>query len=403
MDGDHVVQLCLAAKPRLQPRTPPELKLNPDSAWFRERIGRSIAPPSEAILMPIETALGRLPAFTQFAGPRYAATSPLTGQGVSLRSIAVWLLTESFYGNPSEAMKRLEELVSEDAVTGLEVSALWGLNPASEIDLGPQVGVQLVSLASVPQSRPADELLGVALTVGVQSEILRIVPRPRAALVCMYRQSPLFHDPETDPAGSSKGSLLRDIAHVLTLFSEVGVGHVAHWCQVTGSPPIFLTSNGWSGSALEHAYQRLIDPSVYEEAEIRSMVAAYLALAPSRPYLREALIRVNRAKIEMLPREKALELGIAIECVLVERNTPNRTATIKRRGAAALGGGAADLDRLDTLYDLRSWVAHAGVLPEMAPWDGHDVDSRTILDEGIRMCERLIRRELSTGVTLKQG
>lgn len=405
MTSDQIAALALGARDDLRPHYSSSVALNPASALVQQLDRNAVTAPP-AVVAAITNGLSSHPVLRRFArdGLRLS-TSPGSGAGFGLEFVARWILAQTRHGDPLEAIGRLEALIEANAIECLEVTAVWGLNPSREVDLYAAEGIRLVRLDSVPSSQPRDELLEIPRVLEPTHDTLRLVPRPRAALVRSFRHAPLFLAPgATDPVGRDLALLMDEITLALSLVTEKGSAPIAHWFQLLGDPPLLTTVGGWGGKELKWAFIQRIEPSEYDAVEAHDVVASYLRLVTARPYLRETLTWLNRSMLEAELRDKALELGIALECLLLKKGD-SKKKTIARRGAQALGGGGKVLEankaRLETLYELRSRVAHEGTLPEEGKWVGDLVPTAEILRQGIRICADLTRIELRTGQRLK--
>jgi hypothetical protein len=386
----------------LQPRLP-----NWRSAYI-QWIDRTGVTAPEAVIAAVENALRTVSFLEPFAAEGFR-TSPTPGSGASfqLELVVRWLLAASRNGDSLAALRRLEQIVRENAVECMEVLAVWGLNPTSPIDLRLAEGIRLVSLESLPDSHPKDVLLEVPAFEGDRAGPLRLVPRPGAALVHEFRHSPIFlRMGEDGNRGPSHDELMRDVALALALLNDTGTAPIAHWYQVVGDAPLLNPVGAWGGYKLEWTFLERRAPTRYDEDRAREIVHAYLSVVSARPYVREALSRLNRAMLEQEPAERAIELGIALDCLLLQRREPDKTRRIATRGAIALGGTstvtARNESRLRALYGLRSDVVHEGVLPDTATWDSATVPTVEILKQGLAVCADLVRVEIRSPTPLKQ-
>jgi Apea-like HEPN len=75
-------------------------------------------------------------------------------------------------------------------------------------------------------------------------------------------------------------------------------------------------------------------------------------------------------------KDKALDLGIAIESVL-EVDQPDVSYKVRQRGTLLLGGTSDEkkdtFEHLKELYKLRSKVAHGSTLPPTVPVNGQQI------------------------------
>lgn len=403
MTSEEIADLCRNARPQLGPHPSYKATLN-ENAVAVQRVNRRDVSAPPGVVGAVEAGLASHPVIGRNGLKGFRTTSsPQQTASFSLRHAALWLLAQTRHGDPYHALNQLISLLDENEVECLEVTAIWGLFPDVEIDLGE--GIHLVTLDSLPGSPAKDELLGVQRVLGPGKDIIRMVPRPRAALIRRSRYGPVFPPLSEDDeftGGPVFQERMAEMALALVLFSEHGVAPIAHWFQLPDEPP-GLDAGGFGGTQMLHwPFHQHIELAHYDAEDMRSVVASYLRLVPEREYLRMALTWLNRAMYEPEARERALELGIALECLLLKHDEDSKTERIAQRGSLALGTPEAH-ERLRALYGLRSKVAHSGILPDHAKWDGKPEAVVTILEEGTRMCRDLIRIELRTDKKLKEG
>ena len=221
----------------------------------------------------------------------------------------------------------------------------------------------------------------------------------RAALITRFAYQPVFYIPENPqppekmaakiPTGKAQ-DLLAEAASLLALAGTPSVYRM-FWVQ----PEDWMMSAGitagwqWSSS----------DPAISEQPvpqDIEAEAAAYFALpaADRNRYLRIPLDRLNRALLDRDFADKAIDLGIALEALLLhESGDPRERGELKYRlglrAAWLLGEDAAERQKVQTtigkLYDLRSRAVHSGEIDRNAK-------TGTQLHQASELCARLIGR-----------
>lgn len=148
----------------------------------------------------------------------------------------------------------------------------------------------------------------------------------------------------------------------------------------------------------------IMDPSAFA-----AKVNAYLAMPEEqRIRLTVPIDRLGRADLGIESVDRAIDLGIAIEALLVTDNEGNERlgAAIGLRGAWLLHGGGTASDRKQThdqlkrLYDFRSKAVHRGRLTEKAGKKARDMsatDAEAVLDAGVTLVRNLLRTIVQRG------
>jgi hypothetical protein len=169
----------------------------------------------------------------------------------------------------------------------------------------------------------------------------------------------------------------QEIVRCLCLINDTSVCDLAWWYECPLTTPVIGGGGGWDGPSIEHIFRFPPDPTDYDGSAVRSIVEQFLKFPDiERPRLHTPLSRLNTALGEQDNKDKALDLGIAIESVL-EVDQPDVSYKVRQRGTLLLGGTSDEkkdtFEHLKELYKLRSKVAHGSTLPPTVPVNGQQI------------------------------
>lgn len=226
------------------------------------------------------------------------------------------------------------------------------------------------------------------------------IPAPTAALVSTEKDGieliEKFPNPEEDSAYTSKQKLLWQISQYLTLLGPSSPTPVGQWSQLVSPErvPILGMVHSW-GNSLQEAYP-LTTTALPKEADVQSLVELYLTL--DKDLKKKLAIPIQRLNMTLRRQDtvdKAIELGIALEALLVaDRDSDAQVSYLLRVRGAWLGGGSLEKRKenhklLKQVYGLRSRAVHSGTLNRQ--------QADKILHKGSVLCATLIRRVIEQG------
>lgn len=365
--------------------------LNPDSSEYRRIAATQVEGDAEKqfVANVLQDVLG-WPA----GGMVTYRTSSTSGAGERTTAFAGRLIARARLIPPADVVADFRSLLETNSLRQLEVLSLWGLHPEKPIDL-PE-GIRLLPLALVPPSTPRDYLLGVE-RLKYPSGGFGVFPRPRAALIHERTLAPVF-DMATPgvanfPAGDpSSLELLRDVSGILVLLGHGPVFEIMSWSQAP-EDGLIGGANGSQSRVIRWPHQFRIDPAAIDEARCQALVAAYL-VAPEdvRRALRVPLDRLNSASLPAMAVQavdRAIDLGIALESLLVPDTAPEILHRLCLRASVLLEGSEEErhrrTNRLKAVYKLRSGAAHGGTV------EGSPTKADETLAAGTAICTQLIR------------
>jgi len=315
------------------------------------------------------------------------------GGSVNEFHLSSWWTWRANEVGPETANAELEKFLAADEVESLVCVWLFGdfVQEITEvID-----GVELWPLSKLPFSWEKIEFAN-----HVAGPLGHIMPAPQAALVQKVRRSKTYTFPDDMPS-PNVGHRLNCLALLLNLLPNVKVSACCT-CSYTADdwPPGVWGGSGSSSPVSDVIMDRGDIFRNDQDIDIGKLLDAYMGRSDQqRAALHVALQRIQNAKGRMHnPENVALDLGIALERLLLENsNADQLSLSFRLRGAWLIGSG--DDDRIATykvlneIYKIRSEVAHFGTskrLKDIAPYQNY-------LAPHIRVAERIARKIVLEG------
>jgi hypothetical protein len=311
------------------------------------------------------------------------------GISVGLPSIAKLLLARAIATIDVEGtVRRFVSSVADNAVDATAVMALTGIKVDGPTSIGPDIS--LVPMSSLPPSPQRGMALGQAQPIGSSSAI-------PCALTTNFRFGPVFYKPKTpQPRHEISAGIPVDKAQTLLeeafdLLSVIGVypSYQMLWVQTLDWPMASGMTSGWQSSPRERFRQEI---EVSRE-KVEALGEAYFSVDPQKrtKFLRIPLDRLGRAGREYDFADRAIDLGIALESLLLHDigDRGELSFRLSLRGAWLVGDSSKERleiqKALKTLYDLRSRAVHSGVVDRIA-------ENQNIITDATEICKRLIRK-----------
>jgi hypothetical protein len=363
--------------------------LGKDASYVRTQTDVGIEQPAfDAYL----TDLKAEPKMTEFDAT-FANSPHGGGVSVELPSIARLLLARAIATKDiAGTVSKFIEAIQENATDAIAVMGISGIKADTPIQLGPDVS--LITMADVPPSMQR----GAALGQGTFNAF-----RPRLsipyALVTRFKFGPVFYRPK-EPQPPEEMA-----AHVSTEAAQMLLTEAFDLLGVLGVYPDFqmfwVQSDNWFLSAgMSGAWQysqsgeRWGHDVGIQRDDAEALAASYFALDLHKrsKFLRIPLDRLGRAGRERDFADRAIDLGIALESLLLGDNDHSELSfRLSLRGAWLIGND--DTERLGlqkalkNLYDLRSRAVHSGTIERSAK-TGNTIARAT------EICKALIRKAI---------
>jgi hypothetical protein len=411
--------------------------LNPDSGIYELVSNRSVDD-GNGLVKQIVEVLETIPELSEYKNG-IVRSSPSAEGTVDLSVIANWALAQRRLRSADEIVQRLQEFVSTNSAPMTEVIALWGLHPKSPIKLTDEV--YLVRITDLVPSEARDTVTG---TEQNRSGRRSLLPRPRctAAIKRNFKHenillkpeersksliAPMENVPVTDSFPNFVNTLferfqehmrtypknrvpdpnttrMKEIVRCLCLLKNSSVCELAHWYECPLSTPLIGGVAGWSSQRMEHIFQFAPEPENYDEISGRRLVEHFLSLSDGdRKRLYVPLSRLNTALRETdSPVDKALDLGIALESLMGDKDPLDLSYKVRHRGAFFLGGTPDqrryNFDCFKQLYKLRSKAAHGKNLGSTVSVFGKQMATEQFLNECCIICAQFIRKSIDSGL-----
>jgi hypothetical protein len=376
-------------------------ELQNDPRWaavpspFRETVLRhDCAKPIEAVLL----------SESEFARPRMVST--LTGRmGFGARFVAPMLLEQAqIRGSAEAAVAWLEKVLATRSARGIAVYTLWGFKATDRTRLANDV--DLVPFDALPPSRQRAALSEPTFLGTHQRGPGYSFSPPTSALVSSVSIDPYLADADVEMPVESRADL-RDrfeaIRHCLAISRRGVVMPGPSWFQYE-DPDLEAALLG-SGTSFGH--QEVVPLLVTDEGTVdlqdaAGIVARFLALPDGvRDRARTAMERVHLAFIRSKPADKALELAIALETLLVESPGEN-TFKIALRSALLTSPDpqtrSTNRAMIEAAYRLRSALMHSGKAPSECRVRGQSQRPATeVAANATDIAVNVVRRILTDG------
>lgn len=328
--------------------------------------------------------------------------------GFSANEASIVLTRRVLQGEtPEQAVDWLEKIVSTNRANGTGVLAIWGVKIVSPVELG--LGVTLLPFSALPDStmkRRFSQLRDPADFPILPSFL--VTSPPQTALICSHTVSPFIYPvrqgkPPAQLEPLKIQSLLDDARLALTLVGPSFPMSAGYWFQF--DDPDLADAAFYRGIMTSHheviPWGHTPDVDLNPGDAIR-LASAFLRLGgPLKAPLRLALRRFNQALRRPSHGDRALDLAIALESLLVDGAGEN-TYKMGLRAALLLGGAIKQRREVravvSALYVLRSALIHDGVLPsEVKVVNVGKRPAPDVVNDATEICARVLRSILEAG------
>lgn len=322
-----------------------------------------------------------------------------------VEDLAMWFLrTTQEYGQDI-AETNLDTFLGSEKLTVINTLWVLGIEVENTLDLGS--GYRIESVYQMPDSREKRLYLNRDDFFSPQQHRTR---KPKTAITCTCQTTKAVKGNETiqqmkigDEEFWNSSQRLSEIALLLNALDGVSCIPYYSTSYAPSGMPMGIFGGSGGGSTIYdiigYGSSKLFADSV---REIRSLVDAFGAL-PSGDKLRmtRALSRLSQAKRRLQIEDKILDLGIALEMVLLDDNVNNDqlSQSFRLRGSWLIGKDGHDrhiiYSELKDIYDYRCQVAHSGALRKN---NGTKIDEvRTKFQEYSFLAGRIIRHLICNG------
>jgi hypothetical protein len=272
----------------------------------------------------------------------------------------------------ANAIRRLERLLSVKRARCSLIVALAGIDIDSKIQLFP--GVHLVPFDEVPDSPQKNRLAGRHF----EPSAFGFLTPPSAVLIGKTVLEPVVysHEKQTPSDEMIVFDNLRRIIACLALVGPSSPIPLSGWWQIESS---ILSSAGNPTGSGSYSYPPAFEfpmpvlknsaSGPFDKMRARKLVKNYFALqSGTREKVDLALNRFNQAMQRREPGDAAIDIAIALECLVSDGGITELTWKVALRSALLASGNLdqrKDFHRaVRRVYELRSKVMHLGHIPK---------------------------------------
>ncbi len=287
--------------------------------------------------------------------------SPNARTRIELGTILRWLLRRTLKTSPRTAVADLQAYIRLKRNPGLSVAALTGIEVDRPLRVG--AGVSLIPFSSIPDSLPKRGLLDRPLGM-----ILHHDAEPTAALVKRTIVAPHVASGEGPFADYDDQKDLQRLCKWLTVIGPSCPKIAAEWWQADQTVPFRDVASASTGQAFTDVGpgepRKIVDA---DRSAARTLVKLLGSVDPAvEKRLRIPLQRLNQALRRRSLTDRAIDLGIALESLLLEGVRDELSFRLRIRGAWLLGRTPQERDAimrsLRDVYECRSTAVHEGHL-----------------------------------------
>lgn len=335
--------------------------------------------------------------------------------------LATWLVSRAKEIDPESAVSDLNRFLEAKFLPGQEVLVISGLRLAHEFHLGRGITLVPFHLLEATSSRNSflldqqgskvsrhpdgTPILSAMESTLTWSEIHLDSHLPTAALKIRHEFAPKLNPSDAQRETTLKRDELEEICLLLSLVRSSAIFRLAYWCQMEEWIPCV----GGAGSYNTYWQYRTCAPShaldVRDEEAMSALVKDYFNLTDRvRERLQISIHRFNAALAFVSIEDAAIDLGIALEALLLGDLQPNDQISLafRLRGAWLVGTTTSERadarDVLNQIYSLRSQAAHGKKISASIRFRNEEVSAGDFLmNHGLPLCARGIRLVIARG------
>ena len=326
--------------------------------------------------------------------------------GLASAVIAPALVQQGRGRGADAAVEWLQKILGTRKARGFNVQALYGIRVASVTPLVDDIN--LIPFDALPDSRQKQGLLEHPSLSPYHPTPFYAFTKASAALIVPAERTLFFAKPNT---AQTQEPIVRvdwktrfdDIRHCLAFSHRESIISGPSWFQYEDSD---YEEVGIIRFAASIPHQESLPMPIVEEGEMdlskaAETVRAYYALDEvARRKVRTAMERVHLAFIRSSPEDKALELSIALETLLID-SPGEHTFKISLRAALLtsenINTRAANRAIIRAAYTLRSNLVHGGQSMSEVKVDGEKVPSRDVAKRATTTTISVIQSVLTAG------
>lgn len=320
--------------------------------------------------------------------------------GVNLMSLLQALIAHAARDGIDRALAAMDRFLAAPSNRSIEVLLLEGVAVNDTLEVVP--GIFICPLAHVPSSTLQSYLkyTGAAqppTPFSLQHLFDEQKITPGAALYTVQEATPKFLREPPEFKASTEAAPIYQIVDVLTIFGPCSPVISKSYLELADGE--FLKGHvgfNWMRPRNETRVSENRLLTEVELADLREVAQKYLRLPPEvKQHLRVPIHRLNEAVKHQTSVDRALDLGIALESLLLahQQSKDQLSLQFRLRGAWLLGRDAQHRTELfetfNKLYMYRSYAAHSG---SIASKKTPEEEVMKTLSAGIHLCAQAIRK-----------
>ena len=306
------------------------------------------------------------------------------------------------------AIKWLQKILSTRKARGFEIQALYGIRVASVTSLVDDI--KLVPLDELPDSRQKQGLLEGPSLDRYHPPPFYAFTTPSAALIGRVEKKLIFVNSNTAETQQPNGEVnwearFKDLRHCLAISHGGLILSGPSWFQYEDSDyEVAALARG----VVSYPYHEIVPLVIAKQGEMdlrqaAEIVRAYYDLDEvSRRKVRTAMERVHLAFIRSSPEDKAVELSIALETLLIGSGGANSFKISLRAAlltAKDMKTRATNRAIIQATYNLRNNLMHSGESKSEVKVKGEEqqVPSREVAERATAITIDVIQSVLTAG------
>jgi hypothetical protein len=330
---------------------------------------------------------------------------------VSHHTLASWIIDKSYQQGIDITLNAIKRYLDLDYTPTVEILAIAGIEIQEEIELGN--GIFLAPINNVPSIKVREALTKKIIGSDAETDLgfsplavwMRGRKPPTAGLYCFTKLKPqtCSEDELNNIKILRRSGALYEACACLALIGPSAPRPLVYWSELEEWVPL----NGYTPSGFSHVPIEILSGSQYlfsktDLQEARYLYGQFISCSEStRTKLRIPLARLTQAIGRSNLIDKALDLGVALESLLLDDLGSNEqlSLSLRIRGAWLLGENAHDRHRLERifkqLYRCRSQAAHSGKFDkDHVKIDSDLISIQNFLKTGEELCASIIKKIL---------
>ena len=242
---------------------------------------------------------------------------------LDLKFLAAWWLWRANEAGEQVADENLNDFIEQNVADMLAVVWLYGILPSARTEISEKI--HLVSLQDMPESREKEEYL--RLRSGIRSGVSALAPT--AALVCRLSMPKVVGNDAVLEGAETIHGIWRKMTAIATLLNALPGTCCAVGYRTAYDPPeVPLGPFGGQFGSFP-LLDSLPDPAPFANETLQPLISrladSFFKLSPQdQQRIGRALHRLSQAKSKKNAADRALDLGVALEMLLLNSEHQNQ-------------------------------------------------------------------------------